>query len=107
MRGIRRHFTDILLINCNSKSRSLRNLHMPILVREYARIRYIIQQIIPLVIMNPQTLFLNDCIVGCGVNLQTSSKCNRAERAMRRYCNIISLRHREYFFTLCNAACMR
>lgn len=66
-------FADLVLSDCNSQTRTVRNLNIAVLIVKHRRISQIIEHVAGLVVMNIQTLFLNERVMRAGVYLQVAS----------------------------------
>ena len=63
------HLPHLLFIDFNPKPGKLRAQYIPVLVFEHTLIHKIIQQIGTFIIMDPQALLLDKCILGAEVKL--------------------------------------
>src|SRR5690554_5172086 len=78
------HLAYMVLIDRQSQSRALRNFHVAIFIFKNILVDNVIQQVTSLVIVYPETLFLDKGIVASGVHLKAGGQGYRPQRAMRR-----------------------
>src|SRR5450830_1744435 len=67
----------IFFIDLDTQARSIRNRHITILVAEHFRLGHIIEQVIALVVMDAQALFLDEGVVGDRIDLQAGGQRDR------------------------------
>jgi len=84
---------DVLLVDFNPQSWSLRNAHIALVVGKDFGLRQIVQQIIALVVVDAQALLLDESVVRHRIDLQTSGQRYRAERAVQRKGDVVGFGH--------------
>src|SRR5215213_8504354 len=85
---------DVVLVDLDTQARAAGDGDEAICVREYRRIGEVVQQVVVDVVMNTEALFLDEGVVGAGVDLQAGGKGDGAERAVQRDRDVVRLCHR-------------
>src|SRR5215212_8121551 len=85
---------DVVLVDLDTQARAAGDGDEAVRVREYRRIGEVVQQVVVDVVMNTEALFLDEGVVGAGVDLQAGGKGDGAERAVQRDRDVVRLCHR-------------
>ncbi|MND63827.1 hypothetical protein D3C80_551450 [compost metagenome] len=100
-------FDHIGFVDFDTEARPLRNADEAIGVMEDFLVGDIVEDIVALIIVDTEALFLNEGVVGDCIDLQAGGKGDRAERAMGCQRHIIGFRHGGYLAAFGNPASMR
>src|SRR5215216_1099773 len=84
---------DVVLVDLDTQARAAGDGDEAIRVREYRRIGEVVQQVVVDVVMNTEALFLDEGVVGAGVDLQAGGEGDGAERAVQRHRDVVRLCH--------------
>jgi hypothetical protein len=84
---------DVLLIELNAQSGLAGDGHKSIAVRKRAWIENVVEQVVLLVVVDSQALFLNESVVADSIKLETGRQRNRAQWAVQCERNVIGFGH--------------
>ena len=93
-------FTDVVDVNVDTETGAVRQVDVAIFVVEDRRVDEVVEDIIALVVVNVEALFLDERVRRDGIDLQTRRECNRPERAVWRHCHVVRFGHRRDFVSL-------
>ena len=97
----------IIFVDLDAQPRPVRYRNEAILILEYFSVADVVEQVVALVVVDAQALFLNEGVVADAIQLQARSQRNRPERAMQRQRHVVGLGHAGDLARLGDAASMR
>ncbi|MNV12343.1 hypothetical protein D3C71_1029410 [compost metagenome] len=86
-------FDHVFLVDLDAQTRAVRDLHEALVVVEHPWVFDVVEQVVALVVMDAQALFLDERVVASRVQLQARRQGNRAQRAMQRQRHVVGFGH--------------
>ena len=88
-----RAFDHVFLVDLDAQARPVGDLHEALVIVEHARIAHVVEQVVALVVVDAQALFLDKRVVADRVQLQAGGQGDRAQRAVQRQGHVIGFGH--------------